>query len=164
MSNLNKVMLMGRLTNDLETRYTASNTAVANFGLAINRTYSVGEGDARERREDVTFVDCEVWGRQAEVMKQYLSKGRPVFIEGRLKQDKWQDKDGNNRSKTLVVVESFQFIDSKGGGGGGGEGGGGQGSGAQVETYGRRPAEPAARGNDHGATAHEAIDEGDIPF
>ena len=66
-------------------------------------------------REETTYVDCEAWGRTAEVMAQYLSKGKPVFVEGRLKLDQWQDKEGNNRSKLKVVIESFQFIDSKGG-------------------------------------------------
>lgn len=116
--NLNKVMLMGNLTRDVEVRHTGSNTAVGNFGLAVNRKYKTKDGD---QKEEVTFVDCEAWGRTAEVMGQYLAKGRPVLIEGRLKLDEWEDKkDGSKRSKLRVVVENFQFVDSGSGGGGGG--------------------------------------------
>ena len=82
----------------------------------MNRQYRAGD----ENREETTFVDCEAWGRTAEVMHQYLAKGRPVLVEGRLKLDQWQDRDGNNRSKLKVVVENFQFVDSRGGSGGGG--------------------------------------------
>jgi single-strand DNA-binding protein len=112
--NLNKVFLMGNLTRDVELKKTPNNMSVANIGLAVNRQYRVNE----ETREETTFVDCEAWGRTAEVMGQYLRKGRPVFIEGRLKLDQWQDRDGNNRSKLKVVIENFQFIDSRGGGNG----------------------------------------------
>lgn len=114
MPNYNKVILMGNLTRDIELRYTPSNQAVANIGLAVNRTWKDKQG---QKQEDTTFVDCEAWGNTAEVMAQYLSKGRPVHIEGRLKLDQWQDKDGGNRSKLKVVVESFQFVDSSGGNG-----------------------------------------------
>ncbi len=118
----NKVLLLGNLTRDPEIRYTQSNQAVANLGLAVNRRYKTQSG---EQREEVTFIDCEAWGRTAEVMGQYLKKGRPVFIEGRLKLDQWQDQQGQNRSKLRVVIDSFQFVDSGGGDGGGGGGGGG---------------------------------------
>jgi len=124
----NKVLLMGNLTRDIEIRHTAGNQPVANIGLAINRRYRTQSG---ENREEVTYVDCEAWGRTAEVMGQYLSKGRPVFIEGRLKLDTWQDQQGQNRSKMRVVVESFQFIDSREGGGGSGPSGGGSSGGYQ---------------------------------
>jgi len=114
--SFNKVMLMGNLTRDLELRHTGSNTAVGNFGLAVNRRFKTQSG---EQREEVTFVDCEAWGRTAEVMSQYLSKGRSVFIEGRLKLDQWEDKNGGGkRSKLSVVVENFQFVDSDTGSGG----------------------------------------------
>ena len=109
--NLNKVFLMGNLTRDVELKKTPSNMSVANIGLAVNRQYRAND----ETREETTFVDCEAWGRTAEVMGQYLRKGRPVFIEGRLKLDQWQDRDGNNRSKLKVVIDNFQFIDSRGG-------------------------------------------------
>ncbi|MDG1137320.1 MAG: single-stranded DNA-binding protein [Phycisphaerales bacterium] len=112
MATYNKVLIMGNLTRDPELKQTPSNQSVAQIGLALNRKFKDREGNMRE---EVTYVDCEAWGRTAEVMSQYLSKGKPVFIEGRLKLDQWQDKDGNNRSKMKVVIESFQFIDSKGG-------------------------------------------------
>jgi single-strand DNA-binding protein len=125
MANFNKVLLIGNLTRDPELKHTPSNQAVATIGLAVNRNFTTKDG---EKREETTFVDCEAWGRQAEVMSQYLSKGRPVMIEGRLKLDQWQDKDGNNRSKLRVVVENFQFLGGRGENGGGGGGGGGQGN------------------------------------
>ena len=112
MATYNKVLLMGNLTRDPELKQTPSNQSVAQIGLALNRKFKDREGNMRE---ETTYVDCEAWGRTAEVMAQYLSKGKPVFVEGRLKLDQWQDKDGNNRSKLKVVIESFQFIDSKGG-------------------------------------------------
>ncbi|MBL8761076.1 MAG: single-stranded DNA-binding protein [Phycisphaerae bacterium] len=126
--NLNRVFLMGNLTRDIELRHVSGNQAVANIGLAVNRRWKSPEG---ENRDETTFVDCEAWGRTAEVMAQYLAKGRPVFIEGRLKLDQWE-KEGQKFSKLRVVVESFQFIDSRGGGeGGGGGGGGGRSSSSQ---------------------------------
>ncbi|HIA71596.1 MAG TPA: single-stranded DNA-binding protein [Phycisphaerales bacterium] len=112
MATYNKVLLMGNLTRDPELKQTPSNQSVAQIGLALNRKFKDREGNMRE---ETTYVDCEAWGRTAEVMAQYLSKGKPVFVEGRLKLDQWQDKEGNNRSKLKVVIESFQFIDSKGG-------------------------------------------------
>ena len=110
MPNYNKVMLMGNLTRDIELKYTAGNNAVANLGLAVNRRYRANE----EMKEETTFIDCEAWGKTAENLSKYLSKGSPVFLEGRLKLDEWQDRDGNRRSKLRVVVESFQFIDAGG--------------------------------------------------
>ncbi len=120
MANFNKVLLVGNLTRDPELKHTTSNQAVAQIGLAVNRQFNTKDG---EKREETTFVDCEAWGRTAEVMCQYLSKGRPVLVEGRLKLDQWQDKDGNNRSKLKVVVENFQFLGGRGEGGSGGGGG-----------------------------------------
>ncbi len=108
MANFNKVLLMGNLTRDPEVRYTPKGTAIANIGLAVNRTWTNENG---EKKEEVTFVDVEVWGRQAETMGQYLSKGRPLFVEGRLKLDSWDDKEtGQKRSKLKVVCEHFQFL------------------------------------------------------
>jgi single-strand DNA-binding protein len=153
MASYNKVLLMGNLTRDIELKYTPSNMAVAEIGLAVNHRFKTKEGEAKE---EVTFVDCEAWGRTAEVMKQYLVKGRPVFVEGRLKLDQWKDKqDGSNRSKLRVVIENFQFIDSKGGGDSSGPPSGGSGGGSR--SSGR--SEPAAV-----AVQHEAISEDDIPF
>lgn len=129
MASYNKVLLMGNLTRDVELRQIPSGQSVAKIGLAVNRRWRDANG---EDREEVTYVDCEAWGKQAEVMAKYLAKGRPVFVEGRLKLDQWEDKEGNKQSKMRVVVEAFQFIDSRsggGGGGGGGEGGGGGGGG-----------------------------------
>ena len=124
MPNLNKVMLMGNLTRDPEIKYTPKGTAIANFGIAINRTYTPEGG---EKREEVTFIDLEAFGRTAEVIGEYFKKGRPIFIEGRLKLDQWDDKTtGKKQSKLRVVVESFEFLSSREGAtaGGGGEGGG----------------------------------------
>jgi single-strand DNA-binding protein len=119
MANFNKVLLMGNLTRDPEVRYTPKGTAIANIGLAVNRVWSTESG---EKKEEVTFVDVEVWGRQAETIGQYMAKGRPIFIEGRLKLDSWDDKEtGQKRSKMKVVCESFQFLGAPKGGAGGGE-------------------------------------------
>lgn len=120
MANFNKVMLMGNLTRDPEVRYTPKGTAVAEIGLAINRFFS---GENGEKREETTFVDVTLWGRTAEIAGEYLKKGRPVFIEGRLQLDTWDDKtSGQKRSKLKVVGEGMQLIGSRDGGGGGGGG------------------------------------------
>jgi len=114
MANFNKVMLMGNLTRDPEVRYTPKGTALATIGLAVNRNWTTESG---EKKEEVTFVDVEVWGRQAETIGQYMSKGRPIFVEGRLKLDQWDDKEsGQKRSKLKIVCESFQFLGSPKGG------------------------------------------------
>ena len=108
MASYNKVLLMGNLTRDPEVRYTPKGTAVAALGLAVNRVWTAESG---EKKEEVTFVDVEVWGRQAETAGEYLSKGRPVFIEGRLRLDAWDDKEtGQKRSKLKVVAERVQFL------------------------------------------------------
>lgn len=113
MANLNRVLLIGRLTRDPEQRTIQSGTTVTSFGLAVNRTYT--RRDSGEKVEETTFVDCEAWGRQAETIARYVSKGRQLFVEGRLKFDTWE-RDGQRRSKLSVVVENFQFLDSQGGG------------------------------------------------
>lgn len=119
MANLNKVLLIGRLTREVDLRSLPSGQEVANFGLAINRTYMAGPEGARERREETTFVDCECWGRRAGPIAKYFSKGDPIFIEGRLKFETWDDKQtGAKRSKLLVSVENWEFASSRGGGGG----------------------------------------------
>ncbi len=121
MANVNKVILIGNCTRDPEVRYTPKGTAVTELGLAVNR-FIPGEGGA-ERREETTFIDVTLWGRQAEIAGEYLKKGRPVFIEGRLQLDTWDDKQsGQKRSKLKVVGENLQLL---GGGGGGGRGGSG---------------------------------------
>lgn len=118
MPNFNKVFLMGNLTRDPELRATPSGTAVCQFSLAVNRVYNNANG---ERQEETTFVDVEAWGRQAETISKYVSKGKPLFVEGRLKLDTWENKEGEKRSKMKVVLENMQLISPKGEGGGGGE-------------------------------------------
>jgi len=114
MANFNKVMLMGNLTRDPEVRYTPKGTAIATIGLAVNRQWTTESG---EKKEEVTFVDVDVWGKQAETIGQYMTKGKPIFIEGRLKLDQWDDKEsGQKRSKLKVVCEGFQFIGAPKGG------------------------------------------------
>jgi single-strand DNA-binding protein len=105
--NVNHVILAGNLTRDPELRTLAGDRAVANFAIAINRRYKSPEGEAKE---DVTFVEVEAWGRTAEVVGQYLAKGSPCYLEGRLKLDAWQDKDGQKRSRLKLVAESVQFL------------------------------------------------------
>jgi single-strand DNA-binding protein len=108
MANLNRVLLIGNLTRDPEVRYTPKGTAVTEIGLAVNRIYS---GEDGEKKEETTFVDVTLWARQAEIAGQYLKKGRPVFIEGRLQLDTWDDKQtGQKRSKLRVVAENLQLL------------------------------------------------------
>src|SRR5687768_14992636 len=124
MASFNKVLLMGNLTRDPQLKYLPSQTAVAEFGVACNRKFRTANG---EDREEVTFVDVTAFGKQAEVINQYMNKGKPIFIEGRLKFDSWEDKQGGGkRSKLTVVVENFQFVGGRDGGGGGGGGAPGQ--------------------------------------
>ena len=108
MANLNKVMLMGNLTRDPELRNTTGGQSVCKFSLAVNRKWSASDGT---KKEEVTFIDCEAWGKVAETIAKYMAKGRALFVEGRLKLDQWE-KDGEKRSKIGVVVEGFQFIDA----------------------------------------------------
>lgn len=116
MGNFNRVFLMGNLTRDVELKSTPGGQSVAQIGLAVNRRWLTPDG---EKREETTFIDCEAWGRTGENIAKFFSKGRPIFIEGRLKLDQWQDKEsGQNRSKLKVVVEGFEFVDSKSDGGG----------------------------------------------
>ena len=165
MASVNKVMLLGNLTRDPEIRYTPKGTAVTDLGMAVNR---VRTGDNGERSEEVTYVDVTLWGRQAELAGQYLGKGRPVFIEGRLQLDQWDDKQsGQKRSRLRVVGENMQFLPS--GGAGGGNSGGGEnypqgGSSSSEEEGQQRPAPPAS--NQGGAAASDSFDndDDDIPF
>jgi single-strand DNA-binding protein len=114
MANFNKVLLMGNLTRDPEVRYTPKGTAVATLGLAVNEYYTTAAG---EQKEETIFVDIDVWGRQAETAGQYLAKGRPVFVEGRLRLDSWDDKEtGQKRSKLKVVALRIQFLGAPRGG------------------------------------------------
>jgi single-strand DNA-binding protein len=159
MANLNKVMLIGNLTRDPDLKYTPGNQAVCEIGLAVNRKYRTKEG---EDREETTFVDCEAWGKQAEVLKQYMTKGKPLFIEGRLKLDTWEDKDGGKRSKMRVVIENFQFIGAAGGGGGGG---GGERYVTEEGGSSSRGGSRGGRGSSGGGGApHQNVAEEEIPF
>ena len=115
-SYYNKVILMGNLTRDLELRYTPGGTAVADMGLAVNDRRKNAQG---EWVEETTFVDVTLWGRTAEVANEYLTKGSPVLIDGRLKLDSWENNEGQKRSKLKVVCEKMQLIGGRGGGGGG---------------------------------------------
>jgi len=118
MANFNKVLLMGNLTRDPELRYTPKGTAVATIGVAVNRRWKDESG---QQREETTFVDVDAFGRQAENIGQYFKKGRPIFIEGRLRYQTWEDKQsGAKRSKLTVTLESFQFVDSQRSADGGG--------------------------------------------
>lgn len=148
--NFNKVILMGNLTRDIELRHGGpSNTAIAKLGLAVNRRWRTADG---ENREETTFVDCDAFGRTAEILAQYLKKGRPIFIEGHLRLDTWE-KEGQKQSKLKVVIDSFQFVDGPASGGDEGPRSGGAPS---VRT---RPASPATP-----APAYEPVSEDDIPF
>jgi single-strand DNA-binding protein len=116
MASFNKVILMGNLTRDPELRYTPKGTAVAKLGLAVNRSWRNADG---QQQDETTFVDVDAFGKQAETLGQYMQKGRPILIEGRLKLDQWEDKNtGQNRSKLGVILEKFSFV------GGGSQNGG----------------------------------------
>lgn len=153
-ANFNKVILLGNLTRDVELRHTQSGQALGKFGMAINRKYTVNG----ESKEETCFVDLTAWGRQAELLNQYVKKGSQLFVEGRLQFSTWESQEGGKRSKLEVVVENFQFVGSKGGGGsapmGGDEGGGERRSGA------RKPAQQEGGAAGGGGE----VDYGDIPF
>ena len=114
MPSLNKVFLMGNLTRDPELRYTPNGTAVAEFGMAVNRKWTTPDG---EQRDETTFVDVNMWARRGEVISEYFRKGDPIFIEGRLRLDQWEGRDGQKRSRMRVVAENFEFIGAKRGAG-----------------------------------------------
>lgn len=107
MANFNKVLLIGNLTRDPQLSYLPSQTAVVDFGLAVNRRWTGRDG---EKKEETCFVDCRAFGRSAENINKYLSKGRAVFVEGRLTFDSWTAQDGTKRSRHRVTVENFQFL------------------------------------------------------
>jgi single-strand DNA-binding protein len=152
MASFNKVILLGNLTRDPEVRYTPKGSAVCDLGLAVNRAYTLENG---EKREEVTYVDVVLWARLAEIAGEYLKKGRPVFIEGRLQLDTWDDKtSGQKRSKLRVIGETMQLLGSRPSGGGGGEGG--------DEDRASRSPKPAAPPKSAAAPAEPDDDE--IPF
>lgn len=111
----NKVILMGNLTRDPEVRTTPGGQSVANFSLAVNRTWKGADGN---QQESVSYIDCVAWGRLGEVIAQYMQKGRPLLVSGRLDQRSWE-QDGNKRSKVEVIVEDFNFVSGGDGGGSG---------------------------------------------
>jgi single-strand DNA-binding protein len=167
MPSLNKVMLMGNLTRDPELRYTPKGQAVTDVGLAVNRKYKV----ENEMREEVTFVDVTFWGKQAEVVCQWMKKGRPLFVEGRLQMDTWDDKQtGKKMYKMRVIGEDFQFLGGKDSGGGGGGSPGGD-SGDYDEPRSSRPAQQQRSGGQGPGASRESNafppgldDEDEIPF
>lgn len=162
MANFNKVILVGNLTRDPEVKYTTGGTAVAELGLAVNRTWF--DQKANERKEETTFVDVTLWGRQAEVAGEYLSKGRSVLIEGRLQLDQWEDKQsGQKRSKLRVVCENMQMMGGRGEGGpGGGGGGGGASRGGGQRGGASRSSEPSDSYS--GEPSYGGGSDDDVPF
>ena len=156
MPSVNKVILIGNLTRDPEVRYTPKGTAVADIGMAMNRSWTPPDGG--ERREEVTFVTVTFWGRQAEVAGEYLKKGRPVYIEGRLQMDSWDDKNtGEKRTKLKIVGEKMEFL-------GGGEGGGGFSSQQREENPQSNQSAPQSPAENDGAQFETESDDDDIPF
>lgn len=156
MASVNKVILIGNVTRDPEVKFTPKGSAVTDIGLAINRNYTLENG---EKREEVTFIDVELWGRLAEIAGEYAKKGRPVYIEGRLRMESWEDKaSGQKRSRLKVVGENLQLLGSRPGGSGGEpESGGGS-----RERSEQRPA--AARPAQRPAAPPPAEGDDDIPF
>lgn len=163
MPALNKVLLMGNLTRDPELRVTPKGTPICQFSLAINRQFKMESG---ESREEVIYVDIEAWGKQGETIAKYCTKGRPLYVEGRLRLDQWEDKNTKEkRSRMKVVLEQFQFLgDSRGGGGGGG--GGSASSGNEFDQTGGGSPErnsPPPRSGGAKPASQENLDE-DVPF
>jgi single-strand DNA-binding protein len=162
MASYNRVILLGNLTRDVEVRYLQSGTAVADIGLAVNDRRKSQSG---EWIEETTFVDVTLWGRTAEVAGEYLSKGSPILVEGRLKYDTWE-KDGQKRSKLSVVCERMQMVGGRGGGGGGGGGGRSQQYDDGGADYGEAPPAAPSRGGSRSApaSAPPPPTEDEIPF
>jgi single-strand DNA-binding protein len=145
MASYNRVLLMGNLTRNPEIRYTPSGTAVADLGLAVNESF---KNKAGETVEQTCFVDVVVWGRQAETASEYLHKGSPVFVEGRLQLDQWESKEGEKRSKLRVRADRVQFLGSPG-----------KGTEYAAAPEGSAPQEPSAP-----PSAPEVADDDDVPF
>jgi len=153
MASLNKVLLMGNLTRDPEVRHTPKGTAVGDLAMAINMTYKAQDGT---EKEEVCYVDVVVWGRQAETCRDYLTKGAPVFVEGRLQLDQWEGPEGEKKSRMRVRADRVQFLSRSGGGGGGGARGSrsdGAGGGA-----------PSEGGTLKQASPPRDLPEDDVPF
>jgi single-strand DNA-binding protein len=170
MASFNKVILVGNLTRDPQVKYTTGGTAVAEIGLAVSRQWF--DKQSNQKREETTFVDVTLWGRQAEVAGEYLAKGRPVLIEGRLQLDTWDDREtGQKRSKLRVVGEQMQMLGSRGdgaGSGGGGNrgfsGGRGQAGGGQADSFAPAPDDHGgSQVSDHGG-GFDGGDSDEPPF
>jgi single-strand DNA-binding protein len=150
MANFNKVLLMGNLTRDPDVRTTPSGMKIAKFGLAVNRRYRTRDD---ETREETTYVDIDAFGNQADIIDRYCRKGSPLFVEGRLRLDQWETKDGDKRSKLAVVLENFQFLGS----------GQDQGSGSRDADGGSTDASPSAPSAPTSSSG-DAIDDDNVPF
>jgi len=151
-ASLNKVLLMGNLTRDPEVRHTPKGTAVGDLAMAINMTYKAQDGT---EKEEVCYVDVVVWGRQAETCRDYLTKGAPVFVEGRLQLDQWEGPEGEKKSRMRVRADRVQFLSRSGGGGGGGARGPRSSDGAGAPSEGGAPKQ---------ASPPRDLPEDDVPF
>lgn len=155
MANVNKVILIGNVTRDPEVKFTSKGSAVTDIGLAINRNYTLDNG---EKREETTFVDVELWGRLAEIAGEYAKKGRPLYIEGRLRMDTWEDKaSGQKRSRMKVVGENLQLL------GGRAEGGSRPAGGGEHESH-EAPAPRRTAPPSRPAPSSSSEPDDDIPF
>ncbi len=165
MASYNRIVLMGNLTRDPQLSYTAQNMAVCKFGIATNHKRKDTEGNVRE---EVCFVDCTCFGRGGETFNQYMKKGNPVLVEGRLKLDQWTSPDGQKKSKHEVIVDNFQFIGGRSDGSGG-SGGGDGGARYEAPATNRAPVQAAVPAG-RGAPAGNSYDDqpppsnDDIPF
>lgn len=148
MANFNKVLLLGNLTRDVELRTTQAGLAIAKLGMAINRRYTQNG----ETKETTCFVDLTAFGRQAEILNQYVRKGSPLFVEGRLEYSTWESQEGQKRSKLEVVIENFQLLSS-----------GGTRGGARGEESGESAPPPPRRGSGQAQQGGD-VDYGEIPF
>ena len=174
MASYNRVILMGNLTRDPEVRFLPSNTPVCELGLAVNDRYQ--DKQSGEWVDRPNFIDCTAFGKSAESIGKFFSKGRPILIEGKLRYEQWEDKQsGAKRSKLKVVIDQWNFCDSKSGGDGGGNSGGGGGGGRSYGSGGDSYGSVGGGGRSYGGgggggggyqdgPAHEPIEEDDIPF
>lgn len=172
MASYNRVILMGNLTRDPEVRYLPNNMAVVDMGLAVNDRYQ--DKQSGEWVDRPNFIDCTAFGKSAESIGKFFTKGRPILIEGKLRFEQWEDKQsGQKRSKIKVVVDQWNFCDSRSGGAPGNDGGGGQGGGGR--SYGNQGGGSASGngggggnygggGSGGGGPQHQPIEEDDIPF
>ena len=162
MANFNKVYLMGNLTREPELRVTPGGLSICKFGLAVNRAYTDREGN---KKEETTFVDIDSFGKQAELISKYMTKGKPIFVEGRLRLDQWETNTGEKRSRMVVVLDNFQFLGGRDGNVGSGDyqpandTGGHSGDSARNIERNSPPSPPDAKP----ASASDDVEE-DVPF